>query len=131
MRHSGRLLTTGVIGAEVTHEEKQQMAVRARLVTFSGAALAMPLMAIGLASTARADTTPVARVPPPASAKLPVVPVAPTKAFPVARGMRTPYEAQLSCDPRAKPGVAACAALMKANYKTGTTGISRSCTAAI
>jgi len=41
--------------------------------------------------------------------------------------MRTPYEAQVSCDPRDKPGVAAFAALMKANYKTGTTGISRSC----
>jgi len=115
----------------VTHEEKQQMAVRARLVTLSGAALALPLMAIGLASTARADTTPVAPVPPPTPAKLPVVPVAPTKALPVALDMRTPYEAQLSCDPRDKPGVTAFAALMKANYKTGTTGISRSCTAAI
>ncbi|HEY8654652.1 MAG TPA: peptidoglycan-binding protein [Dermatophilaceae bacterium] len=107
------------------------MAVRARLVTLSGAALALPLMAIGLASTARADTTPVAPVPPPTPAKLPVVPVAPTKALPVALDMRTPYEAQLSCDPRDKPGVTAFAALMKANYKTGTTGISRSCTAAI
>ena len=107
------------------------MAVRARLVTLSGAALALPLMAIGLASTARADTTPVAPVPPPAPAKLPVVPVAPTKALPVALDLRTPYEAQLSCDPRDKPGVSAFAALMKANYKTGTTGISRTCTAAI
>lgn len=107
------------------------MAVRARLVTLSGAALALPLMAIGLASTARADTTPVAPVPPPAPAKLPVVHVAPTKALPVALDLRTPYEAQVSCDPHDKPGVSAFAALMKANYKTGTTGISRSCTAAI
>ncbi len=107
------------------------MAVRARLVTLSGAALALPLMAIGLASTARADTTPVAPVPPPTPAKLPVVPAAPTKALPVALDMRTPYEPQLSCDPHDKPGVAAFAALMKANYKTGTTGISRSCTTAI
>jgi peptidoglycan hydrolase-like protein with peptidoglycan-binding domain len=113
------------------HEEKQQMAVRARLVTLSGAALALPLMAIGLASTARADTTPVAPVPPLTPAKLPVVPAAPTKVLPVALDMRTPYEPQLSCDPHDKPGVAAFAALMKANYKTGTTGISRSCTTAI
>ena len=107
------------------------MAVRARLVTLSGAALALPLMAIGLASTARADTTPVAPVRPPAPAKLPVVPVAPTKALPVALDMRTPYEAQVSCDPHDKPGVSAFAALMKANYKTGTTGISRNCDAAV
>ena len=107
------------------------MSVRARLVTLSGAALAVPLMAIGLASTARADTTPVTPVPPPTPAKVPVVPAAPTKALPAALDMRTPYEPQLSCDPRDKPGVAAFAALMKANYKTGTTGISRSCTAAI
>ena len=107
------------------------MAVRARLVTLSGAALALPLMAIGLASTARADTTPVAPVPPPTRAKLPVVPAAPKKALPVALDMRTPYEPQLSCDPRDKPGVAAFATLMKANYKTGTTGISRTCTASV
>ena len=109
------------------------MAVRTRLVTLSGAALALPLMAIGLASTAQADTTPVAPVPPPTPAKLPVVPVvptAPTKALPVALDMQTPYQPQLSCDPRDKPGVAAFAALMKANYKTGTTGISRTCTGA-
>jgi len=43
--------------------------------------------------------------------------------------MRTPYEPQLSCDPRDKPGVVAFAALMKASYKTGTTGISRACAA--
>jgi len=103
------------------------MAVRARLVTLGGAALALPLMAIGLASTARADTTPVAPVRPPAPAKLPVVPAAPKKALPVALDMRTPYEPQQSCDPRDKPGVSAFAALMKANYKTGTTGISRAC----
>jgi len=107
------------------------MAVRARLVTLSGAALAVPLMAIGLASTARADTTPVAPVPPPTPAKLPVVPAAPTKVLPVALDMRTPYEPQLSCDPHDKPGVSAFAALMKANYKTGTTGISRNCDATV
>ncbi|MHB1473354.1 MAG: peptidoglycan-binding domain-containing protein [Dermatophilaceae bacterium] len=106
------------------------MSVRARVVTLSGAALAVPLMAIGLASTARADTTPVTPVSPPTPAPVPVVPAAPTKTLPVALDIRTPYEPQLSCDPRDKPGVAAFAALMKASYKTGTTGISRSCTAA-
>jgi peptidoglycan hydrolase-like protein with peptidoglycan-binding domain len=55
--------------------------------------------------------------------------VPPTKALPVALDSRTPYEAQLSCDPRDKSGVTAFAALMKANYKTGVTGISRSCQA--
>jgi hypothetical protein len=41
------------------------MSVRARLVTLSAATLAVPLMAVGLASTARADTTPVKPVSPP------------------------------------------------------------------
>jgi peptidoglycan hydrolase-like protein with peptidoglycan-binding domain len=58
-----------------------------------------------------------------------VVPLPPKKAVPVALDMVTPYEPQLSCDPRDKRGVTAFAALMKANYKTGTTGISRSCQA--
>src|SRR5450759_3688997 len=101
------------------------MAVRARLVTLSGAALAVPLMAIGLASPARADTTPVEPVPRPTPAKLPVVPAAPTKGLSVALDMRTPYEPQLSCDPHDKPGVSAFAALMKATYKNGTNGNSR------
>jgi len=55
--------------------------------------------------------------------------VPPTKALPVALDVSTPYEAQLSCDPRDKRGVTAFATLMKANYKTGVTGISRSCQA--
>lgn len=105
------------------------MSVRTRLVTLSGAALAVPLMAIGLASTARADTPAVTRVPAPKPVPAPVVPVAPTKTLPAALDIRTPYEPQLSCDPRDKPGVTAFAALMKANYKTGGTGISRSCQA--
>jgi len=95
------------------------MSVRARLVTISGTVLAVPLMAVGVASAARAN-------PPPAA---PVVPKPPTKALPVAVDVRTPYEAQRSCDPRDKPGVIAFAALMKANYKTGSTGISRGCQA--
>jgi peptidoglycan hydrolase-like protein with peptidoglycan-binding domain len=93
------------------------MSVRARLVTLGGTVLAVPLMAVGVASAAEAATPAVA----------PVVPVPPTKALPAALDIRTPYEAQLSCDPRDKPGVTAFAALMKANYKTGVTGISRSC----
>ena len=93
------------------------MSVRARLVTLGGTVLAVPLMAVGVASAAEAATPAVA----------PVVPVPPTKALPAALDIRTPYEAQLSCDPRDKPGVTAFAALMKANYKTGATGISRSC----
>jgi peptidoglycan hydrolase-like protein with peptidoglycan-binding domain len=43
--------------------------------------------------------------------------------------MRTPYEPQLSCDPRDQPGVSSFAALMKAHYKVGLTGISRGCQA--
>ena len=92
------------------------MSVRTRLITLSGAALAVPLMAIGLASTARADTTPVKPVAPPKPAPVPVVPAAPRKALPAALDMRTPYEPQLSCDPREKPGVTAFSALMKVNY---------------
>lgn len=106
------------------------MAVRARFVTMGGAALTLPLIAIGLASTAHADTSPVPPVPPVKPGPAPLVPV-PAKTLPAALDMRTPYEPQVSCDPRDKPGVAAFAALMKATYKTGTTGISRTCTAGI
>ncbi len=106
------------------------MAVRARFVTMGGAALTLPLIAIGLASTAHADTSPVPPVPPVKPGPAPLVPV-PAKTLPAALDMRTPYEPQVSCDPRDKPGVAAFAALMKATYKTGTTGISRMCTAGI
>jgi peptidoglycan hydrolase-like protein with peptidoglycan-binding domain len=107
------------------------MAVRTRLVTLSGAAFTLPLMAIGLASTAHADTTPVPPAPPVKPGPSPLLPAplfpAPTKTLPVGLDMRTPYEPQQSCDPRDKPGVTAFAALMKATYKTGTTGISRAC----
>jgi len=93
------------------------MSVRARLVTLSGTVLAVPLVAVGVASSAQAAT------PPPG----PVVPVAPHKSLPAALDLRTPYEGQVSCDPRDKPGVSAFAALMKSNYKSGVTGISRTC----
>ena len=95
------------------------MSVRARLVTLGAAAFAVPLMAIGLASNAQADTT-LGKPPPPKPAP-PVVPAALRNALPVALDVRTPDEAQLSCDPRAKPGVVAFAALLKATYATGTT----------
>jgi len=71
-------------------------------------------MAVGAASAAQAAT------PIPS-------PTPPTKALPVALDVKTPYEAQVSCDPRDKPGVVAFAALMKASYKAGATGISRTC----
>jgi len=116
------------------------MAVRTRLVTLSGAAFTLPLMAIGLASTAHADTTPVPPAPPVKPGPSPLLPTAllpaplfpaPAMTLPAALDMRTPYEPQLSCDPRDKPGVTAFAALMKATYKAGTTGISRTCNAGI
>ena len=121
------------------------MVVRTRLVRMSGAALTLPLIAIGLASTAHADTSPVAPVSPVKPGPSPLLPApllpaplfraplfpAPTRTLPAALDMRTPYEPQLSCDPRDKPGVAAFAALMKATYKMGTTGISRTCTAGV
>ena len=105
------------------------MSVRARLVTLSGTALAVPLMAVGVASAARADTPAPTPAPSPAPAPAPAVPVAPSKTLPAALDIRTQYQPQLSCDPRDKPGVSAFAALMKANYQTGRTGISRNCQA--
>jgi peptidoglycan hydrolase-like protein with peptidoglycan-binding domain len=95
------------------------MSVRARLVTLGGTVLAVPLVAVGVASAAHAAT------PAPA----PVAPKAPHKSLPAALDAKTPYEAQVSCDPRDKPGVSAFAALMKSNYKSGVTGISRTCQA--
>jgi peptidoglycan hydrolase-like protein with peptidoglycan-binding domain len=95
------------------------MSVRARLVTLSGTVLAVPLVAVGVASAAHAATP------------APVAPAAPHKSLPAALDAKTPYEAQVSCDPRDKPGVTAFAALMKSNYKSGVTGISRTCGADI
>lgn len=54
-------------------------------------------------------------------------PTPPTKALPVALDVQTPYEAQVSCDPRAKPGVTAFTALMRARYQTGSVGTYRPC----
>jgi len=55
------------------------------------------------------------------------VPSPPSKSLPAAVDVRTPYEGQVSCDPRPKPGVTAFAALMRARYKTGTMGTYRPC----
>ena len=99
------------------------MSVRARLFTLGGTVFAVPLVAVGVASAAHAATPP----PPPAPAPAPVAPAAPQKALPAALDVRTPYEAQVSCDPSDKPGVTAFAALMKSTYKSGLTGISRTC----
>src|SRR5471030_1767540 len=88
------------------------MSVRARLATLSGTVFAVPLIAVGVASAAHAATT----VTPPKPAAVPIVPVTPKKALPAALDVKTPYEAQLSCDPRAKPGVTAFTDLMKATY---------------
>jgi hypothetical protein len=55
------------------------------------------------------------------------VPAPPTKALPVALDAKTPYMAQVSCDPRAKPGLTAFAALMTARYQTGSIGRFRAC----
>jgi hypothetical protein len=55
------------------------------------------------------------------------VPAHPVKALPVALDAKTPYEPQVSCDPRAKPGLTAFGALMTATYKTGAIGKFRTC----
>jgi len=55
------------------------------------------------------------------------VPGPPTKSLPAAVDVVTPYEGQVSCDPRPKPGVTAFAALMRARYKTGAFGTYRPC----
>jgi len=41
--------------------------------------------------------------------------------------VRTPYEGQVSCDPRPKPGVTAFIALVRTRYKTGYMGTYRPC----
>lgn len=85
------------------------MSVRARRFTVSVTALAFALT-VGMAPAAQA------------------IPSPPTKALPVALDVKTPYEGQVSCDPRPKPGLTAFAALMKVRYKTGSIGTYRPCT---
>jgi hypothetical protein len=73
------------------------MSFSTRRVAFGASALAVALT-VGLAPSARADVD-----------------------------VRTPYEAQVSCDPRPKPGVTRFAALMRAQYRTGYIGTYRPC----
>lgn len=55
------------------------------------------------------------------------LPSPPSKALPVALDAKASYQGQVSCDPRAKPGLTAFATLMKSRYKTGTVGTYRPC----
>jgi peptidoglycan hydrolase-like protein with peptidoglycan-binding domain len=101
------------------------MSVHTRLVKISGTALVLALSAVGPGSVAQAD----ALTPAPGSAVAPVAPPPPSTTLPVALDVMTPYEAQVSCDPRTQPGVSAFAALMTARYKTGVSGTNRTCRA--
>jgi hypothetical protein len=85
------------------------MSFRARRLTVSVTAIVFGLM-VGMAPAAFA------------------IPAPPSKVQPVALDSQTPYEGQVSCDPRPKPGVVAFAALMRARYKTGYIGTYRPCT---
>ena len=76
---------------------------------------------VGLTALALALTVGVA---PTASA---AIPAPPSKALPTAVDVQTPYEAQVSCDPRPKPGVTAFGALLTARYKIGYKGTYRPC----
>jgi hypothetical protein len=86
------------------------MSARTSRMTVGGTALAFALT-IGLAPAAEAIPTPPG----------------PSRSLPAALDARPPYEPQVSCDPRAKPGVTAFAALMTARYKTGAQGTYRPC----
>jgi len=86
------------------------MSARTGRMTVGGTALAFALT-IGLAPTAEA-------IP---------APPRPSTVLPAALDARPPYEPQVSCDPRAKPGVTAFAALMTARYGTGAMGTYRPC----
>jgi hypothetical protein len=99
------------------------MSVQLRRFTVSGTALAVALMTAGVAPLAHAD--------PPALSVRPAVattvPAPPSKVLPALLDVYEPYEPQVSCDPRPKPGVIAFAALMTARYQTGGTGTYRTC----
>jgi len=96
-----------------------------RLVTVSGTALVFALSATGLVPAAQAG----ALAAPLRPAIAPLVAAPPGKALPAALDVKTPYEAQVSCDPRTQPGVAAFAALMTSQYKTGVATTNRPCLA--
>ena len=85
------------------------MSVHFRRLTVSGTALVFALT-MGLAPAAQA-----------------AIPSPPSKGLPAALDARAPYEPQVACDPRYKPGVSAFAALMTARYRTGAQGSFRTC----
>lgn len=89
------------------------MYVGTRTFTVGVAALSLAL-AVAVAPTARA-----------------AIPAPPSKTLPAALDVKTPYEAQVSCDPRPKPGVTAFAALMTARYTIGYKGTYRPCDGAV
>jgi hypothetical protein len=99
------------------------MSVQLRRLTLSGTALAFALAAAGVAPVAHADVQAISLRPAVAA----MVPAPPSKALPAALDVYEPYEPQVSCDPRPKPGVTAFAALMTARYKTGAMGTYRTC----
>ena len=86
------------------------MSVRRRRMTVGGTALAFALT-VCVAPAAHA-------IPSPPS---------PAHALPSALDAQPPYEPQVSCDPRPKPGVTAFAALMTARYTIGAKGTFRAC----
>ena len=90
--------------------EMQHMSVQIRRMAVSGMAVAFALT-FGLAPAAQAAA----------------IPSPPSKALPASLDASTPYEPQVSCDPRSKPGVVAFAALMTAQYKTGAKATYRPC----
>ena len=85
------------------------MSFRTSSFTVGVTALVLALT-VGVAPTARA-----------------AIPSPPSKALPAALDVKTPYQAQVSCDPRPKPGVTAFGALMSARYKIGYKGTYRPC----
>ena len=89
--------------------EMRYMSIRRLRFAASGTALVFALT-VGMAPAAHA-----------------AIPALPRKALPAALDARTPYEGQVSCDPRSKPGVTAFAALMTAQYKTGAKGTFSTC----
>ncbi len=99
------------------------MSVQTCLFTLRGTALAVALTAVAVAPVARADVLAVSVRP----AVAPMAQAALSTALAVALDRQTPYEAQVSCDPRSKPGVTAFTALMRARYRTGGFGTYRPC----
>jgi peptidoglycan hydrolase-like protein with peptidoglycan-binding domain len=98
------------------------MAIQARLSALSGTALLFVVTSVVVAPLTQAATLTL-----PLQSAVASVPGPPTKALPTAVDAKTPYQGQVSCDPRPKPGVTAFAALMKVRYNTGAPGTYRPC----